>query len=254
MKLLTIGNTDDPASEYTLMPNDPPNAAGIPRTPQRGGAPSLSGTKASLWYVGPRQVIAAVLGIALYGLFSHVNLIFILPMGTLDVFLPALLIPLFFGVIFGPWVGLTVGGFGFLLGDYVANTWLHDFSWNNGYFYYSSALINYRDLLGWNSVGGYLANALIGLVAGLTRLRIWRYSTMQALAFVGVVCAAGVTVGTVLVVYSTIWLYGSPFYTWKEATSALFDTALPNVPVALLVLPLLLLLYDRVALRGKNTR
>src|ERR1700694_3725304 len=117
---------------------------GTPRMPQRGGSTSLYGGSASIWYVGPSQVIAAILGVALYGLFIHVNLIFILPMGTLDVFLPALLIPLFFGVIFGPWVGLVVGGFGFLLGDYVANTWLHDLSWNNGYLSYGSGLNHFR--------------------------------------------------------------------------------------------------------------
>src|SRR3984893_5210296 len=176
------------------MSTNHPKSTEAPRIPQRGGSSSLYGKQASIWYVGPRQVIAAILGVALYGLFSHVNLIFILPLGTLDVFLPALLIPLFFGVIFGPWVGLVVGGFGFLLCDYVANMWLHDLSWNNGYLYYGSALINFRDLFGWNGVAGYLVNALIGLVAGLTRLRIRRYNTAQALASVGVVCAAGITV------------------------------------------------------------
>jgi energy-coupling factor transport system substrate-specific component len=243
---MAIGSTSDLASEYALMPTNYPKPAGTPHIPQRGRVPSLSGKDASIWYVGPRRVIAAVLGVLLYGLFSHVNLILILPMGTLDVFLPALLIPLFFGVIFGPWVGLVVGGFGFLLGDYVANTWLHDLSWNNGYFFYASALINFRDLIGWNGVGGYLVNAMIGLVAGLAGSSIRRYNTGQALATVGVVCAAGITVGTAIVVYSVVWFYGSSFYTLREATSAFFDTALPNLLFALVVLPMLLFLYDLI--------
>ncbi len=230
-----------------------PKSTGTPRIPQRGGSPSLYGKQASIWYVGPSQVIAAIVGVALYGLFSHVNLIFILPPGTLDVFLPALLIPLFFGVIFGPWVGLVVGGFGFLLGDYVANMWLRDLSWNNGYLFYGSALLNFRDLFGWNGVAGYLVTAMIGLVAGLTRIRIRRYNTAQALATVGVACAVGITAGTAIVVYSTIWLYGSSFYTLREASTALFDTALPNLLVALVALPLVLFLYDRLVLRGKKT-
>lgn len=234
------------------MPTNYSSQAGTPQIPSyRGSAPA--GKRMSIWYVGPRQVIAALLGVLLYGLLSHVNLILILPMGTVDVFLPALLIPLFFGVIFGPWVGLVVGGFGFLLGDYVANMWLHDLSWTNGHLYYGSALINFRDLIGWNGVSGYLVNALIGLVAGLTRSRIRRYHTVEELAAIGIACAAGISVGTALVVYSTIWLYGSPFYSWKEATSALFDTVLPNMLVALVALPLLLLLYDGLVLRGKRT-
>lgn len=233
------------------MPTNLPQSTGTPRVPQGNRAPSSPGQQATIWYVGLRQVIAAVVGVALYGLFSHVNLILILPLGTLDVFLPALLIPLFFGVIFGPWVGLVVGGFGFLLGDYVANTWLHDLSWNNGYLFYGSALINFRDLFGWNGVAGYLVNAMIGFLAGLTRLRIRRYNTAQALATVGLVCAAGITVGTAIVVYSAIWLYSSPFYSLGEASTALFDTALPNLLLALVVLPLLLFLYDRA--RGVKT-
>lgn len=234
------------------MPTNYSSQAGTPQIPSyRGSAPA--GKRMSLWYVGPRQVIAAIVGMLLYGLMSHVNLILILPMGTVDVFLPALLIPLFFGVIFGPWVGLVVGGFGFLLGDYVANMWLHDLSWTNGYLFYGSALINFRDLIGWNGVSGYLVNAMIGLVAGLTRTRIRRYHTMEELAAVGIACSVGISVGTALVVYSAIWLYGSPFYSWKEATSALFDTVLPNMLVALVALPLALFFYDRLVLRGKRT-
>ena len=234
------------------MPTNYPGSTGSPPVPSYHRSSSASSKQAHIWYVGPRQVIAALLGVLLYGLLSHINLILILPMGTLDVFLPALLIPLFFGIIFGPWVGLVVGGFGFLLGDYVANMWLHDLSWTNGYLYYGSALINFRDLIGWNGVSGYLINALIGLVAGLTRSRVRRYNTVQALASVGIACAFAIAVGTAFVVYSTIWLYGSPFYSWKEATSALFDTVLPNMLVALTLLPLLLLLYDRLVLHGKR--
>ena len=233
------------------MPANSPKSSGTPRLSQHGKAPLPYDKKASVWYVGPRQVIAAILGILLYGLLSHVNLIVIMPMSTLDVLLPALLIPLFFGVVYGPWVGLVVGGFGFLLGDYVANLWLHDLSWTNGYLYYGSALINFRDLVGWNTVAGYLVNAMIGLVAGLTRSTIRRYNTAEALATVGLICAVGVTAGIAIVVYSAIWLYGSPFYTAREATSALFDTVLPNLLVALVVLPLLLWMYDKIV-QGKK--
>lgn len=236
------------------MPTNHLKPTGTRRHPSYSANAPAPGKNASIWYVGPRQIVAALLGVLLYGLLSHVTLILILPMGTLDVFLPALLIPLFFGVVFGPWVGLIVGGFGFLLGDYVANTWLVDLSWTNGYLYYGSALTNFRDLIGWNGVSGYLVNALIGLVAGLTRANIRHYHALEALASVGIACAAAIIVGIALVVYSTIWLYGSPFYTWREATTALFDTALPNMLVALVLLPMLLLLYDRLVLYGKQTR
>jgi energy-coupling factor transport system substrate-specific component len=233
------------------MPANYPQSTGTPHTPQRAKTPLPDRKKTSLWYVGPRQVIAAILGVLFYGLFSHVNLIILMPTGALDVFLPALLIPLFFGVIFGPWVGLVVGGFGFLLGDYVANMWLHDLSWNNGYLFYGSALINFRDLIGWNTVAGYLASGLIGLFAGLARSNVRRYNTAQALATVAVVCSVGITIGIAIVVYGAVWLYGSAFYTLREATSAFFNSTMPNLLFALLVLPLLLWMYDKV-IRGKK--
>src|SRR6266849_6268215 len=236
---MAIGKISTLASQDELMSTNYPKSTGTPRTPQRGRALLLYDKKASLWYVGPRQVIAALLGVALYGLLSHINVIILISVGTLDVFLPSLLIPLFFGVIFGPWVGLVVGGFGFLLGDYVANMWLHDLSWNNGYLFYGSALINFRDLIGWNAVTGYLANGIIGLVAGLTHITTRRYNNLQALATVGVICAAGIAVGILIVVYSAVWLYHSPYYKLGEATSAFFDSLLPNLLFALVILPIL---------------
>ncbi len=220
------------------------------RAPSQQSSPvdsSQNPEPTSIWFVGLPQVVAAILGIILYGLLSHVNLIILVPTGTLDVFLPALLIPLLFGVIYGPWVGLITGGFGFLLGDYVANLWLHDLSWGNGYLFYGSALINFRDLIGWNGFTGYLANGMIGLVAGLTQiLTRRRYNNFESLATVGVITAAGVAVGIAIVVYSAVLVYHSPYYRAAEATMAFFDTVLPNLLFALVMLPLLLFIGDAI--------
>lgn len=199
----------------------------------------------SIWHVGAREVIVSILGVLLSGLFSHVNLILLLSTGNLDVLLPALLIPLLFGALFGPWVGLVVGGFGFLLGDYVANTWLYDLSWNNGYLFYGSALTNFRDLVGWNDYPGYLANGLIGMIAGLTLFYTRRrFNSAAALAVVGLAAALGILLATAIVVYSAVWIYQSPYYTLIEAKTAFADTALPNLLIALVVLPGVLWLLD----------
>ena len=220
--------------------NSPGKVPGVTQSPE-------DDARASIWFVGLPQVVAAILGIILYGLLSHVNLIILVPTGTLDVFLPALLIPLLFGVIYGPWVGLITGGFGFLLGDYVANLWLHDLSWGNGYLFYGSALINFRDLIGWNGFTGYLANGMIGLVAGLTQiLTRRRYNNFESLATVGVITAAGVAVSIAIVVYSAVLVYHSPYYRAAEATMAFFDTVLPNLLFALVMLPLLLFIGDAI--------
>lgn len=205
----------------------------------------------SAWSFGPRQVLAAILGILLYGLLSHTYIIVLLSSSSPDIFLFALLIPLLFGILFGPWVGLIVGGFGFLLGDFVANTWLLDFNWNNGFLYMGAALNNFRDLLGWNGIPGYLVSALIGLAAGFTPLFARRFNTLNELATAGLWATISVTLGIAIVVYSTVLIYQSPYYTLSEATVAFIDTALSNLFVTLIILPLLLLLCDRLFLRHR---
>jgi len=62
---------------------------------KRKQTPSLPGgnRQANAWHIGRREVIAAILGVLLYGLLSHANLIILISSGTPDVFLPALLIP-----------------------------------------------------------------------------------------------------------------------------------------------------------------
>lgn len=205
----------------------------------------------SAWSFGPRQVLAAILGILVYGLLSHTYIIVLLSSNSPDIFLFALLIPLLFGILFGPWVGLIVGGFGFLLGDFIANTWLLDFNWNNGFLYMGGALNNFRDLLGWNGIPGYLVNALIGLAAGFTPFVTRRFNTLGGLASASLWATLSVTLGIAIVVYSTVLIYRSPYYTLSEATVAFIDTALPNLLITLIVLPLLLLLCDRIFLRHR---
>lgn len=219
-------------------------------------APSLPERKgqASTWHVGRREVLAAILGVLLYGLLSHASIIVLISSGTPDVFLPALLIPVLFGVIYGPWVGLVVGGFGFLLGDYIANAWLANFVWDNGYIFagnfFGGALVNFRDLVGWNGIPGYLANALVGMVAGFaTAGTRRRFNDVYTLASISVISAIAITAAIAIVVYSAVPIYNSTYYSLGQATVAFLDTALPNLLVALVLLPLLLWMYDTLALR-----
>lgn len=215
---------------------------------------TTSEEKINIWAVGPGRVIAALFGILLYGLLSHTNIVVLLPAGSLDVFLPALIIPLLFGALYGPWVGLLTGGIGFLIGDYLANTWFSVLRWDNGYFFYGSSILNFRDLIGWNGLPGYIANALIGFAAGLSLLSTRRrFNTLYALASLGVIGAIGVASGIGIIVYSAVWVYQSPYYGPGEATSALIDSALPNLIFALVVAPLLLCAHDAIAWRRRRT-
>jgi energy-coupling factor transport system substrate-specific component len=210
-------------------------------------------TYASRWSVGLFQILAAILGILLYSLLSHANLVILLPTGTLDVFLPGLLIPLLFGAIFGPWVGFMVGCFGFLIGDYIANMWFQGWYWDNGYLYLGSALINFRDLIGWNGIPGYIANALFGFCAGLALpMPYRRYDSAYYYARAGILSSIGLVIGIALVVFSAVWIYRSPYYTIPEASTAYFDTLLPDLLLALIVLPLLLFIYNALLPHKKS--
>jgi energy-coupling factor transport system substrate-specific component len=207
---------------------------------------------ASAWNIGRREVVAAILGVILYGFLSHVSLVVLISANTPDVFLPALLIPLLFGVIYGPWVGLIVGGFGFLLGDYIANALLTNLFWDNGYLFfgnfYGNSLAGFRDLVGWNGIPGYMANAVIGMIAGLTTVGTrQRFTTLYSLALVGIVSAVGIVIATAIVVYSAVLIYQTPYYRVNEATLAFFDTVLPNLVIALVLLPLLLWIFGALA-------
>ncbi|HJT56479.1 MAG TPA: protein kinase [Ktedonobacteraceae bacterium] len=199
--------------------------------------------KVRVWSIGLRQIIAMIVGTALFTLAGYVvdslivhstdqsiyNPIFPTLSGLIFNFLnPAsllggltLVIPLFFGVEFGPWVGLVVA----LSGGWLADT-----------------ISNYRTSLGvqwyW-----YLAIAVLGLVAGLalaiTRGRYNRFSSF----FIAILMSA---IGTFL--YFLIGIYGdSTFDSFIQSNFAsyLFGLTLTSV-ICLIPLLILLLVYNAI--------
>src|SRR2546428_13428505 len=96
---------------------------------------------AKIWGIGVRQIVYMALGAALYGGLSYLTNVLQLPATSNVSFRPAIVIPLFFGVVFGPWVGLFTGGVGNFIGDYISGYGVY---WN------------------WD-----VGNALIGFIAGL---------------------------------------------------------------------------------------
>lgn len=71
----------------------------------------------AIWEFGTRQVVYAAIGAALYGVLSWVTNIFQLPSISLVALRPAVVIPVFFGIAFGPVVGFFSGFVGNVLGD-----------------------------------------------------------------------------------------------------------------------------------------
>jgi len=71
-----------------------------------------------IWQIGTREVVYMAIGAALYGVLSWItNAIFPLPSISLVSLRPAVVIPVFFGIAFGPVVGFFSGFVGNILGD-----------------------------------------------------------------------------------------------------------------------------------------
>src|SRR5207248_241839 len=136
---------------------------------------------AKIWAVGVRQIVYMALGAALYGGLSWLTNALQLPSAGNVSLRPAIVIPLFFGAVFGPWVGLFTGGIGNLLGDYVSGYGVY---WN------------------WD-----VGNALLGFIAGLTLLRTWgRYKSTRNIVIAEIFSAVGIIVGIGFASYTEIWL------------------------------------------------
>jgi uncharacterized membrane protein len=70
-----------------------------------------------IWQIGTREVVYMAIGAALYGVLSWLTNMFPLPSISLVSLRPAVVIPVFFGIAFGPVVGFFSGFVGNVLGD-----------------------------------------------------------------------------------------------------------------------------------------
>jgi uncharacterized membrane protein len=72
-----------------------------------------------MWEVGTRQVVYMAIGAALYAVFSYLfnGSVFVVPSVSQVALRPAICIPVFFGYVFGPVVGLFTGAVGNMFGD-----------------------------------------------------------------------------------------------------------------------------------------
>ncbi|MBX5458423.1 MAG: ECF transporter S component [Thermogemmatispora sp.] len=175
-----------------------------------------------VWGIGVRHIVYMALGAALYGIFSYFTNILQLPSAGNVSFRPAIVIPLFFGAVFGPWVGLFSGGVGNLLGDYISGYGVY---WN------------------WD-----VGNALIGFIAGLVVYFTWGvYRHSRSIVLAEVFAALGVIIGIGFASYTEIWLSKLTFVT--ATTGYLLPAALSDLINGLILLPILLLAYRAAVAR-----
>jgi energy-coupling factor transport system substrate-specific component len=172
---------------------------------------------AKIWGIGVRQIVYMALGAALYGGLSWVTNIIQLPSAGNVSFRPAIVIPLFFGAVFGPWVGLITGGLGNFLGDYISGYGVY---WN------------------WD-----VGNGLIGFVAGLAMLITWgRYNNARNIIVAEIFAAVGVVVGIGFAAYNDIWISKMSFST--ATIGELLPAAGSDLINGLILLPILLVAYN----------
>src|SRR5258708_36941435 len=174
-------------------------------------------SRPSIWAVGVRQVVYMALGAALYGGLSYLTNFLQLPsVGQVSI-RPAIVIPLFFGAVFGPIVGFFVGGVGNFIGDYISGYGVY---WN------------------WD-----LGNALIGFIAGLAMLVTWGlYHTTRAIVYAEIFSAVGIVVGIGFAAFNDMWISKLSFA--GATVGELLPAAGSDLINGLILLPILLVAYN----------
>jgi energy-coupling factor transport system substrate-specific component len=174
-----------------------------------------------IWSVGVRQIVFMALGAALYGGLSYATNILQLPATSNVSLRPAIVIPLFFGAVFGPWVGLFTGGVGNFLGDLISGYGVY---WN------------------WD-----VGNGLIGFIAGLAMYLTWgRYNSTRNIVIAEIFGVIGVVVGIAFAAYTDMWLLQ---YTFAAASGNFVPAALSDLVNGIILLPILLVAYNAAVRR-----
>jgi energy-coupling factor transport system substrate-specific component len=200
-----------------------------------GQSPQKPGSRAKIWGVGLRQLVAMLIGTVLYIVFRsfivfwgfhgiiYTNMLFIIP---------AIIIPLFFGATFGPWVGLVIGGIGTAISSNIT-------PWDFITFSPATRAMSRQLLfLDQSLLLIVLGSALIGFIAGLALYGTrGHYNTFRSIVIADIVGAIGIILGLGLVITVS---------SSSSLSTAFTHLILPNVVVSLVLLPILLSTYNVV--------
>ena len=257
---------------FSTLPAESPSLEKKPETvssDEKHTAIKDSEGKVNVWSISKRQMVAMILGAFLYGgltycinslllhnsnFFESVYLSF--TGGTFGAISvsnlligAAFLLPLFFGIAFGPWVGLFTGLVGSLMGNYLT-LWIFQagglYSFDNA----SSpqpANTFHKYLLGNPPVAldrygsnwqWYIGVSLIGFIAGLALLRTkGRYNDAHAITIANIIAAIAAIVGIGFITISDIWKWQ---FAAGDALGEFLSLALPTVIMSLILMPKLL--------------
>ena len=165
--------------------------------------------KVRVWSIGRRQIVAMIVGFILYGIL--IKSFISMPFGNLFL---AIIIPIFLGTVFGPWVGLFTG-----IGVFI------------NYVIGGSSAFRINEDIGF---------ALIGLIAGLVLLITrGRYNTFR-----------NIFIAEVFAVLATILGFGFALLTDGLPISLIWNAftglILTNIVYSLIALAILLLIYNAI--------
>ncbi len=174
-----------------------------------------------LWEFKTRQVVYGAIGAALYGVLSWLTNAFPLPAAGNITFRPAVAVLIFFGVAFGPWVGLIAGLVGNILGDAISG---FGFWWH------------------WS-----LGNGIMGLIAGLALPLVQDYRKPKD---IGVAVGFGIVGILVGMLFASVMEKLTGGIDWATAIVGYWVPAsVGNTIVTVILLPILMVAYHAVVSR-----
>ena len=178
--------------------------------------------KKSLWAFGTREVVYSAIGAALYAVLSVATNFLQIPAAANVSVRPAVAIPMFFGLAFGPWVGFLSGFVGNIISDLIS-----------GYGFW----------LWWD-----IGNGLMGLIPGLIYLSITDFRSISNIVKAEIMVIVGAAVGMFVAALSEIWVSGVTFAT--TMVTNFLPAFISNVVNGLILVPILMIAYGAIQARS----
>ena len=173
--------------------------------------------------ISGRQILYGLIGAFLYALLYWITSRYPISLLGIIVFRPAVAILVFFGIAYSPWAGLLAGFIGHTLGDLLSSG---DFYWN------------------WS-----LGMALIGMVPGFVKIAVKAFSSVPGILKAVGWSTLGIAVGTMFASLMEMIVSGIDL---RTAVVEYFPLAfLGNFACALVLLPIFMIIFAGLALRGE---
>lgn len=179
-------------------------------------------SKKSLWKFGSREVVYSAIGAALYAVLGVATNFLQLPGAGNVSFRPAVAIPMFFGIAFGPVVGFISGFLGNILSDMFS-----------GYGFW----------LWWD-----LGNGIMGLIPGLMAYTFKSFKAQSTIIKAELYVIIGVLAGMAVAAISEMWVSGADMNT--VIFGNFIPAVIPNLVNGLVLVPILMIAYDAVVSRS----